>query len=61
MYSHTGVALGLHAVHPFTGASVPIYVADYVLSDYGTKAVMGMQRYPLHDHFLMHPPIISCM
>ena len=36
-----GVFSGLYAIHPFTGSGVPVYVADYVLSDYGTKAVMG--------------------
>ena len=36
-----GVFSGLYAVHPFTGSGVPVYVADYVVSDYGTKAVMG--------------------
>ncbi|MGC9468637.1 MAG: leucine--tRNA ligase [Anaerolineae bacterium] len=40
-----GVFVGAHARLP-TGQSVPIYVADYVLPDYGTGAVMGV---PAHD------------
>jgi leucyl-tRNA synthetase len=44
--SKAGLFAGLYAIHPFTGAGVPVYVADYVLSDYGTKAVMGV---PGHD------------
>lgn len=43
----TGVLLeGISAVVPFTNKKVPIYVADYVLMDYGTGIVMGV---PAHD------------
>lgn len=42
----TGVFSGSYAVHPLTGAPVPIWVADYVLPDYGTGLVMGV---PAHD------------
>lgn len=42
----TGVFSGSYAVHPLTGAPVPIWVADYVLPGYGTGLVMGV---PAHD------------
>ncbi|NBQ20186.1 MAG: leucine--tRNA ligase, partial [Synechococcaceae bacterium WB6_3B_236] len=42
-----GVALGGMVRHPFTGVDVPVWIADYVLPDYGTGAVMGV---PAHDN-----------
>lgn len=41
-----GIFTGAYAVHPITGAKVPIWVANYVLMEYGTGAVMGV---PAHD------------
>ena len=41
-----GVATGRFATNPFTQESVPIWVANYVLMDYGTGAVMSV---PAHD------------
>jgi leucyl-tRNA synthetase len=42
----TGVFTGLHAVNPINGERLPIWVADYVLMDYGTGAIMAV---PAHD------------
>jgi leucyl-tRNA synthetase len=43
----TGVALaGVSAINPFNQEEVPIFIADYVLSSYGTGAVMAV---PAHD------------
>jgi leucyl-tRNA synthetase len=41
-----GVATGAFCLHPFTGARIPIWVANFVLMEYGTGAVMGV---PAHD------------
>ena len=42
----TGVFTGSHAINPVNGAKIPIWVADYVLSSYGTGAIMSV---PAHD------------
>ena len=42
----TGVFTGSYAINPVNGQKVPIWVADYVLSGYGTGAVMAV---PAHD------------
>ena len=42
----TGVFTGSYARNPATGASVPIWIADYVLMEYGTGAIMAV---PGHD------------
>ena len=42
----TGVFTGYHATNPVNGERLPIYVADYVLMDYGTGAIMAV---PAHD------------
>ena len=43
----TGIALeGIEAINPINGELVPVWLADYVLADYGTGAVMAV---PAHD------------
>jgi leucyl-tRNA synthetase len=41
-----GIPTGGKAINPFNGLEVPILIADYVLYEYGTGAVMGV---PAHD------------
>lgn len=41
-----GIPTGGKAINPFNGAEIPIWIADYVLYEYGTGAVMGV---PAHD------------
>ncbi|MBO5833201.1 MAG: leucine--tRNA ligase [Alistipes sp.] len=42
----SGVKTGSFAINPFTGNKIPIYISDYVLSGYGTGAIMAV---PAHD------------
>jgi len=42
----TGVFTGSYAINPLTQAEIPIYISDYVLSGYGTGAIMAV---PAHD------------
>ena len=42
----TGVFTGGHATHPATGKPIPVWIADYVLMEYGTGAIMAV---PGHD------------
>ncbi|MBK6843321.1 MAG: leucine--tRNA ligase [Gemmatimonadetes bacterium] len=42
----TGVFTGSHAINPATGKEVPVWIADYVLMEYGTGAIMAV---PGHD------------
>lgn len=45
----SGVWLGCFASHPLTGEQVPVWCADYVLSGYGTGAVMAVPAHDIRD------------
>ena len=38
----TGAFTGAYAINPFTGKQIPIWIAEYVLADYGTGAIMAV-------------------
>ena len=42
----TGVFTGSYAINPITGEEIPVWISDYVLSGYGTGAIMAV---PAHD------------
>ncbi len=45
-----GMDTGLKAVHPLTGREVPVFVANFVLMDYGTGAVMAVPGHDQRDY-----------
>jgi len=60
--SVSGVFTGAHALHPFSGDKVPIWISDYVLAGYGTGAIMAVPSGDQRDwdfarHFDL--PIVS--
>jgi leucyl-tRNA synthetase len=46
----TGVFLGRYVVNPVNGERLPMYVADYVLMEYGTGAIMAVPGHDQRDH-----------
>ncbi|WP_018294953.1 leucine--tRNA ligase [Mariprofundus ferrooxydans] len=45
-----GMATGFHAIHPISGESVPVWVANFVLMGYGTGAVMSVPAHDVRDY-----------
>ncbi|MCI2815831.1 MULTISPECIES: leucine--tRNA ligase [Staphylococcus] len=46
----SGVFTGAYAINPLSGEKLPIWIADYVLSSYGTGAVMAVPAHDERDH-----------
>ncbi|HEY5287577.1 MAG TPA: leucine--tRNA ligase [Solirubrobacteraceae bacterium] len=46
----TGAALGRSVINPVNGEAIPMYVADYVLMEYGTGAIMAVPGHDERDH-----------
>ncbi|HEY7497016.1 MAG TPA: leucine--tRNA ligase [Vicinamibacterales bacterium] len=49
-----GFDTGRTAINPFTNKSVPVWVANFVLGEYGTGAVMGVPGHDQRDHEFAH-------
>ena len=47
-----GVNTGRFAIHPVTGEKVPIFVANFVVTGYGTGALMAVPAHDTRDHAL---------
>jgi len=45
----TGVFTGSYVINPFNGQQVPLWIADYVLGNYGTGAVMAVPAHDIRD------------
>ncbi len=45
-----GIDTGLKVIHPITGETLPIWVANFVLMEYGTGAVMSVPAHDTRDH-----------
>ncbi|MEY8566415.1 leucine--tRNA ligase [Corynebacteriaceae bacterium 7-707] len=46
----TGVFTGAYATNPVNGAQIPVFIADYVLTGYGTGAIMAVPGHDERDH-----------
>ena len=51
----TGVFTGSYGINPFTGEKLPIYISEYVLSGYGTGAIMAVPAHDSRDYAFSNP------
>jgi leucyl-tRNA synthetase len=62
----TGVPLGRTVTNPVNGEEIPVFVADYVLMEYGTGAIMAVPAHDERDHGFAEKfgleirPVIDC-
>ncbi|MCO1333864.1 leucine--tRNA ligase [Microbulbifer sp. OS29] len=56
-----GMDTGLKAIHPLTGKEIPIWIANYVLMDYGSGAVMAVPAHDQRDWEFAHKYQLSMM
>jgi leucyl-tRNA synthetase len=45
-----GIPIGAQVIHPLTQSPIPVWIADYVLYEYGTGAVMGVPAHDVRDY-----------
>lgn len=60
----TGVFTGAYAINPVNGREIPIWISDYVLSTYGTGAIMAVPAHDTRDYEFakkFHMPIIPVL
>lgn len=46
----TGAFTGAYAVNPVNGSKIPVYISDYVLTSYGTGAIMAVPAHDMRDY-----------
>ena len=49
-----GVFTGIYAINPINGSEIPVFVADYVLVEYGSGVVMGVPAHDFRDFQFAH-------
>ncbi|MGH3074939.1 MAG: leucine--tRNA ligase, partial [Gaiellales bacterium] len=49
-HEKTGVFTGRHVTNPVNGEAIPVWIADYVLAEYGTGAIMAVPAHDERDH-----------